>query len=75
MGYDVWIVWSELGYAAAHSKQSKMGKADLVVIEMGIYGWLFPIAYCGVFGEREIVGALMIRRDPYQTWSCFSLEL
>ena len=38
MGYDVRIVWSELGYAAAHSKQSKMGKVDLVVIEMGIYG-------------------------------------
>ena len=75
MGYDVRIVWSELGYAAAHSKQSKMGKADLVVIEMGIYGWLFPIAYYGVFRERDIVDALKIRRNQFQTWSYFSLEL
>ena len=31
------------------------------------YIWLwFPIAYCGAFGWREIIGALKIKRDPYQ---------
>ena len=42
------------------------GKAVLAVIEMGIYGLWFPIAYYGAFGGREIVGALKIRRNPYQ---------
>ena len=34
------------------------GKVDLVTIVMEIYGWLFLIVWCGVFGRKEIVGVL-----------------
>ena len=34
------------------------GKVDLVAIAMEIYGWLFLIVWCGVFGRKEIVGVL-----------------
>ena len=33
-----------------------VGKVDLVTIVMEIYGWLFLIVWCGVFGRKEIVG-------------------
>ena len=68
MGYGVRVVWSELVYATICSGASSMlARPVLAVIEIGIYGLWFPIAYCGAFGGREIIGALKIRRDPYQT--------
>ena len=40
------------------------GKVVLVTIVMEIYGWLFLIVWCGVFGRREIVGVLKTRSAP-----------
>ena len=34
------------------------GKVVLVAIAMGIYGWLFLIVWCSVFGRKKIVGVL-----------------
>ena len=33
-------------------------KVDLVAIVMEIYGLLFLIVWCGIFGRKEIVGVL-----------------
>ena len=33
------------------------GKVDLVAIKMEIYGWLFLIVWCGVFGRKEVVAS------------------
>ena len=52
-----------------------VGKAALVVIEMVVFGPSFLIAYCGVFGGREIVDVLKILRDLFQTSSFSVLEL
>ena len=32
-------------------------KVDLVTIAMEIYGWLFLIVWCGVFGRKEVVAS------------------
>ena len=34
-----------------------VGKVDLVAIKMEIYGWLFLIVWCGVFGRKEVVAS------------------
>ena len=52
-----------------------VGKAALVVIEMVIFGPSFLIAYCGVFGGREIVDVLKILRNLFLTSSFSFLEL
>ena len=52
-----------------------VGKATLVVIEMVVFGPSFLIAYCGVFGGREIVDVLKILRDLFRTSSFSFLEL
>ena len=33
------------------------GKVDLVAIKMEIYGWLFLIVWCDVFGRKEVVAS------------------
>lgn len=56
--------WCQNWCCTKFSKEICWEKEEDTIIEMCIYGWLFPIAYCGVFGGREIVGALKIMRDP-----------
>ena len=57
-----------LGYLLA-------SKVDLATIVMEIYGWLFLIVWCGVFGKREIVGVLKTMSVPCLTSSFYFLEL
>ena len=56
-----------LGYLLA-------GKVDLVAIVMEIYGRLFLIVWCGVFGRREIVGALKTMSVPCLISNFYSSE-
>ena len=50
------------------------GKVDLVAIVMEIYGRLFLIVWCGVFGRREIVGALKTMSVPCLISNFYSSE-
>ena len=68
MVYGVWFVWSKLGYAAICSGASSMLARQIWSSSKWVYMVdCSPLLICGVFGGREIVGALKIRRDPYQT--------
>ena len=49
-------------------------KVVLVAIVMEIFGWLFLIVWCDVFGTREIVGVLKTRSVPCLISSFFFLE-
>ena len=67
MGYGVRIVWSELGYAAICS-----GAFSLLARQIWLSSkWVYMVdgspLLIVVPLEREIVGALKIRRDQYQT--------
>ena len=66
-GEEVKIHNSLLGFWLA-------GKVVLVAIVMEMFGWLFLIVWCGVFGRREIVVVLKTRSVPCLISSFFFLE-
>ena len=67
MGYGVQIVWSELGYAAICSWAFSMLARQIWLSSKWVYMVDCSPLLIVVSLEREIVGALKIRRDQYQT--------
>ena len=67
MGYGVWIVWSELGYAVIYSGAFSMLARQIWLSSKWVYMVDCSSLLIAVSLEREIVGALKIRRDQYQT--------
>ena len=67
MGYGVQIVWSELGYAAICSGAFSMLARQIWLSSKWVYMVDCSPLLIVVSLEREIIGALKIRRDQYQT--------
>ena len=67
MGYDVRIVWIALGYAAICSGAFSMLARQIWLSSKWVYMVDCSPLLIVVSLEREIVGALKIRRDQYQT--------
>ena len=67
MGYDVRIVWSELDYAAIYSEAFSMLARQIWLSSKWVYMVDCSPLLIVVSLEREIVSALKIRRDQYQT--------
>ena len=55
--YSNWKFKCKIACKTAHNTY-KCSLMDLVAIVMEIYGLLFLIVWCGVFGRKEIVGVL-----------------
>ena len=67
--FIVWLLWSYEIWFLVYLEFAQLcqclllsfllvGKVDLVTIVMDIYGLLFLIVWCGVFGRKEIVSVL-----------------
>ena len=67
--FIVWLLWSYEIWFLVYLEFARLcqclllsfllvGKVDLVTIVMDMYGLLFLIVWCGVFGRKEIVGVL-----------------
>ena len=67
MGYGVQFVWSVLGYAAIYSGASSMLARQFWSSSKWVYMVDGSPLLIVVPLEREIVSALKIRRDQYQT--------
>ena len=67
MGYGVRVFWSELGYAAISSGAFRMLERQFWLSSKWVYMVDCSPLLIVVSLEREIIGALKIRRDQYQT--------